>query len=132
MVSLSLRLCHNFAGPGKITIVPPTDPNDARIVSLTPAPIPEHVAPDSYAEAWSNTLQPALDGFVQDKYPQCCKLLGVKKMAVSLIVYMMAVDGTNINWYSLSKPDLKWKPTEKELKSKLEFLVTGAEGTWPG
>eukprot|EP00918_Siedleckia_nematoides_P009983 GHVU01021806.1.p2 GENE.GHVU01021806.1~~GHVU01021806.1.p2 ORF type:complete len:135 (+),score=12.06 GHVU01021806.1:64-468(+) len=134
MVSLSLRLCHNFAGPGKITltIVPPTQPDEARIVSLTPAPIPAHVAPASYANAWSNTLKTELDGF-STRIPglEASYTTGGTWENSGLTLYMMTVQDANINWYSLSKDKLT-TPTYKELKSNLEFLVTGAEGTWPG
>eukprot|EP00918_Siedleckia_nematoides_P041380 GHVU01089885.1.p1 GENE.GHVU01089885.1~~GHVU01089885.1.p1 ORF type:complete len:146 (-),score=7.66 GHVU01089885.1:143-580(-) len=136
-VSLSLRRCHNFAGPGEIilTVVPPTEPNNAQIIPRTQKvdPLAEHLDPNSCAEAWSNTLKTALDTFLKEGTSQLLYDLSGTWTEAGLTLYLMTVEDTKKNWYSLSKPYLKSKPTKEELESKLlQFLVTGTEGTWPG
>eukprot|EP00918_Siedleckia_nematoides_P041381 GHVU01089886.1.p1 GENE.GHVU01089886.1~~GHVU01089886.1.p1 ORF type:complete len:136 (-),score=12.25 GHVU01089886.1:143-550(-) len=135
MVSLSFRRCHNFAGPGKITltIVPPTQPDKPLFSSTTYAPTADHMDPDKCAEAWSNTLKTALDTFLKEGTSQLLYDLSGTWTEAGLTLYLMTVEDTKKNWYSLSKPYLKSKPTKEELESKLlQFLVTGTEGTWPG
>eukprot|EP00918_Siedleckia_nematoides_P009990 GHVU01021822.1.p1 GENE.GHVU01021822.1~~GHVU01021822.1.p1 ORF type:complete len:136 (+),score=7.77 GHVU01021822.1:262-669(+) len=134
MVFLFLRRCHNFASQGDITIrvVPPTQPDGVSTISCLQGPIPEHVDPAKYANAWSNTLKSVLEKY-QKEIPGLVAsyTTGGTWENSGLTLYMMTVNGGNINWYSLSKPDLESNPTEQELKSKLGFLVTGTQGTWP-
>eukprot|EP00918_Siedleckia_nematoides_P009991 GHVU01021826.1.p1 GENE.GHVU01021826.1~~GHVU01021826.1.p1 ORF type:complete len:123 (+),score=10.75 GHVU01021826.1:145-513(+) len=105
----------------------------------------KHTDPEFYETAWLETFKYFPHTFAR-QYPafyvgpgRASKLRLWKEGGMEtwndsgLSLYMIAGVGDKRNWYSLSDPsESKPKPTQEELESMPEFLVTGHEGTWPG
>eukprot|EP00918_Siedleckia_nematoides_P001334 GHVU01003189.1.p2 GENE.GHVU01003189.1~~GHVU01003189.1.p2 ORF type:complete len:134 (+),score=13.73 GHVU01003189.1:52-453(+) len=133
MVSLSLRRCHNFAGPDWITIMVVSATERAEMKRITTWMTNDEMKGN--ASTWLTRITDILDRNVDTQLLQ--QLLGDMYMDTENLkdsgvnVYVRASGGrwyllTNETWIDLDPQHFK------DSDHLPDFLVTGSEGTWPG
>eukprot|EP00918_Siedleckia_nematoides_P078784 GHVU01172444.1.p1 GENE.GHVU01172444.1~~GHVU01172444.1.p1 ORF type:complete len:123 (-),score=8.53 GHVU01172444.1:459-827(-) len=121
---VSLRRCHDFAGPDEIliTVVSPTDPDLNEVIKHSVK------KEDLYDGNWVKTVkdivknhQYILDDTKRPRFQES-----------KLTLYMRTTDGNGRHtWYNSHKVTVG-QPSKDELIKAPEFFLTGYQGTWPG